>query len=596
MKYFDFGTPISFGYTAQYLPQKSITRRDWKDSHVLKFLNAFTRAEAEGKALRVPAINKAYHRGGKQIGWVLITSAPYKERLKDMSQIDLLSEGGMCRSIKEFATKYFKGDLEKEVWVIKFRFLSLSEIETCKPLAEPQNPPATNSTEKITKSTLEVFTSSKSDEHGTPDFLAYSAREVLGGEIDLDPMSNSTAQKVIRARQFYTQEENGLTKPWIGKIWLNPAFSLADEAVAKLLSAYEAGTCSEALLLLRAAPETKRHQSLFAYPFCELSKRVKFIAEGNKDQAPFSTLIFYLGKNFSRFKEIFEPLGNIRLGQNQVDELENDRRDLLAKVAQLQLELAKKSEFSGTAREIDPTDWLERDLSEQVGIAESRLRELEIDREVLPEDIYIRQRVEWQARLQTLTGVRQNIAKINTRYSAEYQTILEREHPQIESEEGYTSDFATGKLVESLPETGNLLVKIEQYCNTTGGWIAKCNVRISQRVARGSDFLITAEDLFKDFHRWIPTKTEILPQYSLGSIRTSKGLKNHFKDLKLPSVAYPDSTEVSAPDGSIWQAQKDNGSERAAVKWRCEVLPNGCSRLPRINTKNDRIESVASFY
>lgn len=602
-EYLDLGIPLSFAYTAQYLPKKSVTRREWKDSHASTFIKAFERAAADGKKLRVPAIDKAYYAGGKQIGWVILSHAPYKETLKDMPRVDLVAEGGMCSSVKEFATKYFKGDLEKEVWVIGFRFQSLEnesllDVEACNPVPEPiQNSFATDSAEKAPKSrNLEILTSSKSDEHGTPHFLAYAAREVLG-EIDLDPMSNPEAQKIIRAHTFYTEKQDGLTKPWIGRIWLNPAFSRADEAVAKLIGAYEVGICSEALLLIKAAPETKRHQSLAAYPFCELNRRVKFIAEGNRVQAPFATLIFYLGKNFSRFKEVFEGLGNIRLGRNQVDELENDRRDLLAKVAQLQLELAKKSEFPVAAREPDPTDWLDRDLAEQVGIAEFRLQELEIDREVLPDDIYIRQRVEWQARLQALEYAQTAIAKISIRFTEEYKQLLNRQHPQIESEENYTPDFAPGKWAESLPETGSLLVRIENYRHTSSGWIAECNVRRSDRVKRDSTFLIKAAELFSDFHPWGGTKKERevqQPIYSLGSIRTAKGLRNHFPGLKLPTTPRPESTEVKAPDGSIWQACKDGWSERATIKWRCEVLSDGFSRSPRIDdTKNDRLESVA---
>ncbi|MEG4294556.1 hypothetical protein Q5692_37840, partial [Microcoleus sp. C2C3] len=258
IEYLDFGVPLSFGYTAEYLPQKSVTRRDWKVSHANKFINAFERAGAGDKKLRVPAVDKAYHRGGKQIGWAILSHAPYKEALKDMPRVDLVAEGGMCKSVNEFVTKYFKGDLEKEVWVVGFRFQPLEDerlldAEVCNPVSEPiQYSFATDTAEKTPKSqNLEVLTSSKSDEHGTPHFLAYAAREVLG-EINLDPMSNPKAQKIIRAQKFYTKEENGLTKPWIGRIWLNPAFSLADEAVAKLIGAYEVGICPEALLLIKA--------------------------------------------------------------------------------------------------------------------------------------------------------------------------------------------------------------------------------------------------------------------------------------------------------------------------------------------------------
>jgi len=581
MEYFDFGTPISFGLTAQYLPQKTVTRRDWKEGYATKFAHAFDRAVAAGKKLRVPAIDKAYRVGGKQIGWLVLSHAPYKEVLKEMPRVDLVTEGGMCNTIEEFATKYFKGDLEKEVWVLRFKFLPLqASIDAAlDPVTEAVSNPPTKT------KTLETLTSSGSDEHFTPTLFANAARQVMSN-IDLDPMSCTAANKFIRADHFYDKELDGLKQPWTGKVWLNPAFSVATPAVKKLIKSYNNGDVTEALLLLRAAPDTKRHHMLTAFPFCELNKRIKFIAEGNVG-APFACLIFYLGRNFPRFKEVFSQLGNIRLGQSQVDELENDRRDLLTEVARLQLELAKKSEASSDKREPNQTEWLERDLAASIGIADSRLQELELDKEILPDDLYIRQRVEWRSRLQALQEVKEAMTKIAVRFTAEYDHLLNREHPQIElSEEKYTPDFAPQKWVESSAETGSLLVRIENYRHTDIGWIAECNVRRSDRVSRNSVFLIKASELFTDFHPWKGYEREIIqPIYSLGSIRTAKGLKNHFPGIKLPPVPRPDSTEVKAPDNSVWQACKDGWSERAAIKWRCEVLPNGFSRSPRIHEK-----------
>lgn len=137
----DFGTPISFGYTAQYLDRKTQTRREWKDSHAAKFCNAYDRAAAAGQQLRVPAIDKAYHAGGKQIGWCLINCRPCKQRLWDMdlSNADLMAEGGMCRSVADFIRQYFplpksavnlgfEEDL-REVWVIQFQFTALPDTD-----------------------------------------------------------------------------------------------------------------------------------------------------------------------------------------------------------------------------------------------------------------------------------------------------------------------------------------------------------------------------------------------------------------------------------------------------------------------------------
>jgi hypothetical protein len=127
--FLNFGVPISFGWTAQYLNMKTQTRREWKDSHAAKFIEAYNRAAAEDKQLRVPAIDKAYYAKGLQIGWCIFTIRPYKEALSAMSFHDLNAEGGMCSSVQEFAQKYFKGNNAIEVWVINFIFVPLRDSQ-----------------------------------------------------------------------------------------------------------------------------------------------------------------------------------------------------------------------------------------------------------------------------------------------------------------------------------------------------------------------------------------------------------------------------------------------------------------------------------
>ncbi|MBW4666528.1 MAG: DNA cytosine methyltransferase [Cyanomargarita calcarea GSE-NOS-MK-12-04C] len=111
------GLQISFGWTAQYLPAKTVTRRDWKDSHAQKFIKAYERGD------RVAALDKDKRYGGKQIGWCKLACLPYKEKLSDMPISDVSAEGGMVSTTKEFIDKYFDGDSSKEVWVIRFAFL-----------------------------------------------------------------------------------------------------------------------------------------------------------------------------------------------------------------------------------------------------------------------------------------------------------------------------------------------------------------------------------------------------------------------------------------------------------------------------------------
>jgi plasmid maintenance system antidote protein VapI len=413
MEYLDFGIPISFGFTAQYLDQKTETRREWKDSHAKKFCKAFDRAESAGKALRVPAVSKGYHAGGKQIGHCIITSRPVKSSLSSMGYGNLINEGGMCRTVEEFTSKYFGGRDAAEVWVILFAFVPLPEIEI----------------KFVPTSERPLYT----------DMAVRLAAEITPDEIAED-------------------------------------------------------SCQE------------------------------------------------------NYENTAEP---------------------------------------------DLAGYLNHDLAEQIGIAESRIKELELDREVLPEDLYIRQRVEWTTKLECWKYTQETVTKIQARLTSEYQEIINREHPTIDEEPGYTPDFAPNKLVESSAETGGFLVKIEQYWHTRGGWIAKCNVRISQRVARGENFLIRTEELFADFHPWTYQKRELLPQYSLGSIRTAKGLRHHFPGITIPSFAKPGFTEIEASDGSIWQAYREGHNARYSIKWRCEALPDGFSRSPRIGNKKTAASTAA---
>lgn len=71
--------------------------------------------------------------------------------------------------------------------------------------------------------------SAASVEHYTPPAIVDAARRVLGGDIDLDPASSKIANRIVRARKIFTKEQNGFTRQWEGRVFLNPPGGLCDQ-------------------------------------------------------------------------------------------------------------------------------------------------------------------------------------------------------------------------------------------------------------------------------------------------------------------------------------------------------------------------------
>jgi hypothetical protein len=137
---------ISFGWTVpQLFAGKSVTRRCWKDSYGQQFIKRWRRG-----ITTYIALDKNWRQGGKQIGWITLTVAPYKERLCKMPQSDMAAEGFPELTQQEFTERFFKGDDQQEVWVIRFRFTPLAE-ESCS-AGIAQNPDIDKNTEDINSS------------------------------------------------------------------------------------------------------------------------------------------------------------------------------------------------------------------------------------------------------------------------------------------------------------------------------------------------------------------------------------------------------------------------------------------------------------
>src|SRR5690348_6054415 len=93
--------------------------------------------------------------------------------------------------------------------------------------------------------------SSKTAEWFTPGHYIEAAREVLG-DIDLDPASCELANRTVRATRFFDAAQDGLRQQWHGRIFMNPPYrrdGIQGRFVAKLITEYRDGRCTEAIIL-----------------------------------------------------------------------------------------------------------------------------------------------------------------------------------------------------------------------------------------------------------------------------------------------------------------------------------------------------------
>jgi phage N-6-adenine-methyltransferase len=147
----------------------------------------------------------------------------------------------------------------------------------------------------------------------TPDEHIELARKVMGG-FDLDPATSQIANERIKAECIYTLEDNGLEKPWFGKVWLNPPY--AQPAIAHFADKMEAewriGNVTEAIVLTHNYTDTAWFQKLAhaATMMCFTRGRVRFVSATGELAAPTQgQTFFYFGNDGAFFANVFEDIG-----------------------------------------------------------------------------------------------------------------------------------------------------------------------------------------------------------------------------------------------------------------------------------------------
>ena len=179
-----------------------------------------------------------------------------------------------------------------------------------------------------------VAHNSGNNEWYTPEHLLSAARDVLGG-ITLDPASSELANELVQADDFFTADDDGLSRPWAGRIWMNPPYEqgLVDKFVDKLLdSDFDA-----AVTLTNNATETAWGGKLLCYAsaVCFLKGRVRFLApDGEKNSPLQGQMLCYFGPDKERFSDRVDDMGAVFFGYGQLmrsarlKEMRDDRCEL----------------------------------------------------------------------------------------------------------------------------------------------------------------------------------------------------------------------------------------------------------------------------
>lgn len=149
----------------------------------------------------------------------------------------------------------------------------------------------------------------------TPAEYVEAARRTMGS-IDVDPASHERAQIVVQAATYYTAKDDGLTKEWIGNVFLNPPYNsgLIEKFIAKLFDELRAGRTRAAILLTNNNTDTRwfHDAANMATALCLTKGRISFYKPDSSVVSPTNgQAFFYFGAHLNRFAEMFSPIGLI---------------------------------------------------------------------------------------------------------------------------------------------------------------------------------------------------------------------------------------------------------------------------------------------
>lgn len=168
--------------------------------------------------------------------------------------------------------------------------------------------------------------SSKTNEHYTPVPYIEAARLTMGS-IDLDPATTAEVNgRTVLASQFFTKEDDGMSKVWFGNVFLNPPGGVTKNRSNaalwwnRLQKAYYTGEIAQAVFVGFTLEILRSTQDCHiwigaASAVCYPKSRIQFLDEQFEPQKHpgHANIVAYLGPRKEQFVSEFERFGKCRI-------------------------------------------------------------------------------------------------------------------------------------------------------------------------------------------------------------------------------------------------------------------------------------------
>jgi len=250
----------------EYLPAIA---KDINQEHELAISSARTAIEHAHKAGTLLTEAKAQVKHGEWGNWIA-NNCPFSERT---------------------ARAYMQLSKRRPV-------ADLGVRETLKLMAEPK--------EKAIKNMM----SSNSVHWLTPNHIVEKVFQTMG-DVDLDPCSDPEGN--IAASQWFTEEDNGLSHTWAGRVFMNPPYG--NPTTANWCYHMTKQPVDQAMILIRSSTGADYFHTLMDWcdAVCFIQGRLEFNPGDNQktSKSTFYNVMFYKGNKTKQFREQFQSEGKV---------------------------------------------------------------------------------------------------------------------------------------------------------------------------------------------------------------------------------------------------------------------------------------------